>query len=300
MKKISIIYNPNSGNKLFKYDLDICVQKFQSKGYIVSVFRLNNLSDIDTYFSNIKKDEFDAFVISGGDGTINLVINAIMKYKLNEIPLGFIPSGTANDFSNFLNIPKKVEDSCDVILQNNIKLVDIGYANDKYFVNVCAGGLFANVSQKINKDVKETFGKLSYYVKSIEEMIHCKPIKLRIKNSKEVIEDNFYLFLILNSSGTGGIEKISPSASISDGVFDFVGFRNVNLSKLPVLALKFLKGEYLEDEGVLFFKDKEIFIENLSDNAIQTDLDGEMGPSLPVKIKNISKCIKIFCNEKEN
>lgn len=296
MKKINLIYNPNSGNKFFKNELDFCVKKFQSKGYLVNLFRLGNVKDIDHYFNCVRKDDCDAFVISGGDGTINLVVNAIMKYGLNNIPIGIIPSGTANDFATFLNLPKKVEEACKIIVDNNVMSVDIGIANDKYFVNVCAGGLFANVGQKINKDAKETFGKISYYVKAIEEMSHCSPIKLRIKNSKEIIEGDFYLFLILNSTGTGGIEKISPNSSINDGVFDFVAFKNINLTKIPSLALKFLKGDHLEDDGVVFFRDNEIFIENLSNECIQTDLDGEVGPSVPVKIKNITKCINVFYN----
>lgn len=294
MKKLKLIYNPYSGNKNFKFDLDICVTKFQNAGYEVHVFKTIEKGDIEQHLKTIPKDLYNAFVISGGDGSINILINSIMNNNLNHVPIGIIPSGTANDFATFLKLPKETNNICDIISNENIKSVDIGLANNKYFINVCAGGLFANVSEKIDKSFKEAIGKFAYYIKAIEQMHTYKPIELKITNSKETIQDKFDLFLVLNSSGTGGIDNISPTASINDGMFDFVGFRNIGITSLPSLAIKFLKGEYLEHDKILFFKDKHIFIENISEQEIFTDLDGEKGPKLPVEVKNIQNAIKIF------
>jgi len=298
MKNLKLIYNPFSGNKSFKFELDTCINKFQKAGYSVSIFRIFEHGDIENHLSELKKDDYDAFVVSGGDGTINIVINAMMKYKLNDIPLGIIPSGTANDFASFLKLPKDVSKCCDIIVENNIKLVDLGKANNQYFINVCAGGLFSNVSQNIDKHFKDTLGKIAYYIKGIEQIPGFTSLKLRITNTQNVFEDKINLFLVLNSSGTGGIEKLSPTASISDGMFDFIGFRNTKWHELPSLVLKFFKGEYLEDNNILFFKDSYIKIEKLSDDErfSETDLDGEQGPSMPVEIINIHKAVKIFSN----
>lgn len=296
MKKLKLIYNPFSGNGEFKFNLDSCISKFQSKGYEVHLFRSIEYGDIDKHLSTIERNYYDAFVISGGDGTINILVNALMKYGLNHIPIGIIPSGTANDFASFLKIPKDVEAACDFILDNNPKDVDLGKANDKFFINVCAGGLFSNISYNIDKDFKNTFGKLAYYLKGIEQLPSFTAIPLRITNSNQVIEDKINLFLVLNSSGTGGIENLSPTASISDGMFDFVGFKDGPLYEVPKLILKFIKGDYLNDDRMIFFKDSYIKIENLSDDGrfLVTDLDGEQGPKMPVEIKNIKSAVKIF------
>ncbi|WP_250278111.1 diacylglycerol/lipid kinase family protein [[Clostridium] colinum] len=292
MKKIKLIYNPYSGDKTFKFDLDIYVTNLQQIGYEVHMFSSIEQGDIENHLKDIPKDFYDAFIVSGGDGTINIVVNCLMKYKLNHIPIAIIPSGTANDFASFLKLPKEPEDACKIIGNNKIAAVDVGICNDKYFINVCAGGLFANVSEKIDKNLKEALGKFAYYISALQDM-HCsKPINLKITNSKETIEDKFDLFLVLNTSGTGSIKKLSPMASISDGVFDFVGFRNVEIANLPKLAIKFLKGEYLEHDKIVFFQDNEITIE--STEEIYSDLDGEKGPKLPIKIKNIPNAIKVF------
>lgn len=294
MKKVKLIYNPYSGDKTFKFDLDLCVKKLQEAGYEVHLFRTIEKDDIELNIKNTPKDFYDAFIISGGDGSINLLINAVMKYGLNHIPIGIIPSGTANDFASFLKLPKSPEDACQVIADGNIQFADVGMANNQYFINVCAGGLFANVSEIIDKNFKETFGKFAYYIKAIEQMHNYNPIELKITNSKETFQDKFDLFLVLNSSGTGGIEKLSPEASINDGMFDFVGFRNVGISNLPSLVIKFLKGEYLKHNKILYFQDNEILIENISEKEIFSDLDGEKGPKLPIRITNIKNSIKIF------
>nr|WP_317357491.1 YegS/Rv2252/BmrU family lipid kinase [uncultured Tyzzerella sp.] len=292
MKKIKLIYNPYSGDKTFKFDLDIYVTNLQNAGYEVHMLRSTNHNDIEDNLKSIPKDFYDAFIVSGGDGSINIVVNCLMKYGLNHIPLAIIPSGTANDFATFLKLPKEPDDACKIIANNKTISVDVGLCNDKYFINVCAGGLFANVSEKIDKTFKEALGKFAYYIRALQEMHTYKHITLKITNSKETIEDKFDLFLVLNTSGTGSIKNLSPTASISDGVFDFVGFRNVGVANLPSFALKFLKGEYLEHDKILFFQDSQILIESVEE--VYSDLDGEIGNKLPINIKNIPNAIKVF------
>ncbi|WP_317368371.1 YegS/Rv2252/BmrU family lipid kinase [uncultured Tyzzerella sp.] len=292
MKKIKLIYNPYSGDKTFKFDLDIYVTNLQEAGYEVHMFRSTKQGDIENHLKYIQKDFYDAFIISGGDGTINIVLNCLMKYNLNHIPISIIPSGTANDFARFLRLPKEPDDACKIIANNKTVSVDVGLCNEQYFINVCAGGLFANVSEKIDKNFKEALGKLGYYIAALQDIHTYRPINLKITNSKEVIEDKFDLFLVLNSSGTGSIKNLSPTASISDGLFDFVGFKNVGIANLPSVAIKYLKGEYLEHDKILFFTDKQIKIESLEE--VYCDLDGEKGPMLPITIKNMPNAIKVF------
>ncbi len=296
MKKLKLIYNPFSGDRSFKLSLDNCISKFQKAGYRVDILRIVENGDIQKHMKLINKNEYDAFVIAGGDGTVNIFINSVMKYALNDTPIGIMPSGTANDFASFLKLPSGFDECCDIICSGRIQHADVGRINDKYFINVCAGGLFSDVSFNINNKFKNMLGKLAYYIKAIEQIPTFVPLRMRITNSSDVFEDNFNLFLVLNSSGTGGIDKLSPTASINDGLFDFVGFRKVKITNMMGLIYKFFKGEYLEDERILFFRDNYIKIENLSDNDLysQTDIDGEIGPEMPVEIKNIKNAVKIF------
>lgn len=297
MKKLKLIYNPFSGSRSFKYDLDICIKIFQEGGYDVHVFRSIEFGDIQKHISNMDKD-YDAVVVSGGDGTVNLVLNALMKNKM-DIPMGIIPSGTANDFATFLHLPiHDLEKCCHLIVDTQSKRIDIGNVNEKYFINVCAAGLLTNVSQNINNDFKNALGNLAYYLKGIEQIPNFRSIPFRITNSKEVIEDNFYLFVVLNSAGAGSFEKLAPQASITDGVFDFVAIKAKPVYEIAVLFVKILRGEHINDTNVVYFKDNYIKVECLMDNmhCLESSIDGEAGPKMPLEIKLLPQAFSIFGN----
>lgn len=295
MKKLKLIYNPNSGNKSFKNELHTCVDIFQRADFEVHIFCSHQIGGIDNHIRNMSHDFYDTIVVSGGDGTINLVLNALLSYSHN-IPIGIIPSGTANDFARFLNIPKDVKAACDIIASGNKVYSDVGQVNDKYFINVCGAGLFTNVSQQVDNDMKNILGKMAYYLKGLEQLPNFVPFSVKIKNSKETIIDDIYLFLVLNSAGTGGFEKLSTSAEINDGKFDFIAFKQMPVIDLAKVFLKVIKGDYLDLEHIIYFQDNYMEIENLSGNEFfsKTDTDGETGPILPIKIKNIPNAVQFY------
>lgn len=297
MKNLLLVYNPFSGNRTFKNSLDEIIKIFEGVDFYVSVIRLNNkdlLYNTLLYINNV--DFFDTIVVAGGDGTFNIVINAIMKTGYNA-KLGIIPSGTANDFANFLKMPKSYKDAATVIADGNTKKCDIGLANDKYFVNVFAGGLLSNISHTVDEDLKSKLGKLAYYIKGIEQIPNFSPVSLKITNSVDIIVDDFFLFFVLNSAGAGGFEKLVPNATIDDGYFDFVGIKGAEALDTAILFFKMLKSDdYLEHDKILYFKDNYIKIELLSENNTfnKSDTDGERGPNLPVEITNLPSAIEIY------
>ncbi len=303
MKKLKLIYNPFSGNKSFKFDLDVCIGIFQQGGFEVHPFRSMLQGDIAKHI-NAMPGDYDLIVVSGGDGTVNIVINAMMERKLN-IPLGIIPSGTANDFATFLGFKSgQVEEACQAIVNTKSIAIDLGLVNDKiYFINVCAGGLLTNVSQTVDKDVKNALGNLSYYLKGVEQIPNFHKIPFRITTSKEVIEEYLYLYMIMNSAGTGGFTKLSPQASIQDGKFEFLAIRAKPLIELPPLFLKMLTGDHINDtKNILYLRDNYFKIECLKEdfNIMESTVDGESGPRMPFEVKVLPKAIHVFLNPKRS
>ncbi len=297
MKKLKLIYNPFSGNKGFKFDLDACVDIFQESGYEVHLFRTQKKGDIEEHIRDMDAN-YDMVVVSGGDGTINIVLSSLMR-KGVRIPLGIIPSGTANDFANFLGLKSgKVEESCHIIVGTEPKNIDVGIVNGTdYFVNVCAGGLLTNVSQTVDTDIKNALGSLSYYLKGVEQLANFTKLPFRITTSEqEVIEDMFYLYMILNSAGTGGFMHIAPDASITDGKFDFVGIKAKPMIELPMLFFKIFSGELINDSGVVYLRDRYFKIECLEDKfeVKNSTLDGELGPEMPFEVEVIPRAYPVF------
>lgn len=297
MKKVKLFYNPFSGNKTFRFDLDICIGVFQEAGYEVHPYRTMNPGDIETHIAQMDRD-YDIVVASGGDGTVNIVLNALMHNNL-QIPLGIIPSGTANDFATFLGLKTgDVADACHVMVEQEAQLIDIGIVNeDIYFINVCAGGLLTNVSQTVDKNVKNALGNLSYYLKGMEQIPNFHKIPFRITTSSGSQEVDMYLYMILNSAGTGGFTKLSPQASITDGVFEFIGIRANSILDFPSILLRLVAGDHLTDEkNILYLRDNYFKIECLDPDfqIMESSIDGEMGPKMPFTVRVIPKAYPIF------
>lgn len=301
MKKLKLIYNPMSGDKSFKNNLDKCVDIFQKNNYEVHLFRCMDGYSIDDHVKSMDED-YDIIVASGGDGTVNLVLNAIMKRGL-DIPIGIIPSGTANDFATFLGFKsRKIEECCRIIMETKPTPCDLGLVNkEAYFINVCAGGLLTNISQMVDKDLKNTFGLFSYYLKGMEQVTTLKKAPFRITTSDSVYEEELYLYMILNSSGTGGFLKLAPEASISDGRLDLIGIKKGNLIDVPTTFIKVLRGEHTKDHNILCLTDTYFKVECLQEDfpIPETTIDGELGCCMPLEVEVVPQAIKVFVAKHE-
>ncbi|WP_027340364.1 YegS/Rv2252/BmrU family lipid kinase [Halonatronum saccharophilum] len=297
MRELILIYNPVAGKRRFLNYLDKFIQRFQSEGYNISLYRTTADGDLSSIFKIIAAKSYDVLVVAGGDGSINEVVNGIMKYKI-DVPLGVIPAGTANDFASHLNIPLDIEESFNVISRSKLEKVDVGEVDGRYFINVCAGGLLANVAHDIDLTLKNTLGKLGYYLKGVKELPNFKPIPARITTRSKVIEEYIYLFLILNGSSAGGFNRLAPKASIKDGYFDLIGIKALPLHELPKLFIKIVQGEHLNDHNVIYLRDSYFKIEMTGKEEIigSSDIDGEVGPALPLEIKLHQGVLKVFSN----
>ncbi|MGL4736412.1 MAG: diacylglycerol/lipid kinase family protein [Cellulosilyticaceae bacterium] len=296
MKHAVLLYNPKAGNKQITEHLDYIVKRIQGLGYTLTLHRSAKKGDIEMYImQEVTTENTDMILVSGGDGTVNECINGILKKGL-DLPLGILPLGTANDFARTANIPSHIRGALDLIQADQIKYVDVGQVNDRYFINVCNMGLFSNVSHIIDIDLKNKFGKLAYYVKGIEELQSYNAMSLRITTESRVKEDKYVLVLIFNGQGAGGFNKLAKDASIEDGYLDAVCIKEVELHDIPRLFLKVLQGEHLGDDKVDYMRCNHLKIECLNENeTFVTDVDGEEGPQFPLEIKIIPNKLPIYC-----
>ena len=148
-------------------ELDLIMKIHQEKGYQVIPYRIEAGKSVAEALDDLD-ETYRYILIAGGDGTVDSVVNAMMNKKI-DMPIGILPVGTANDFGKFINIPNNVEQALELILSTEPVPVDIGKINDKYFVNVASTGLFTDISQKTDDHLKNTIGKLAYYIKGLEE-----------------------------------------------------------------------------------------------------------------------------------
>lgn len=289
MKKVRLIYNPFSGENAILRELDKIMRMHQEKGYQVVPYRIER--DRDIYDSlDIIDENYKYILIAGGDGTVDSVVNVMMERKIN-LPIAILPVGTANDFGKFLEIPSKIEDALKQILSSEPKEIDLGKINDKYFVNVASTGLFTDVSQKTDVNLKNTIGKLAYYLKGLESLPNFRRLKVKLTSKELEYEGEMYLILVFNGQ-TAGSFKLANRADVADGYLDVIMIKAVQVFEILPLFIKILKGEHLDSDKVIYFKTKDIIIESGED--IATDIDGEKGPDFPLHIECIKGGIKVL------
>ena len=289
MKKVRFIYNPYSGENVILHELDEVMRIHQEKGYQVVPYRIQKNRDIKEALDIIDKD-YKYILIAGGDGTVDSVVNAMMDKDI-ELPIAILPVGTANDFGKFIDMPQNIREACNRILSSEPKPVDIGKINDKYFINVASSGLFTDVSQKTDVNLKNTIGKLAYYLKGLEELPNFRKLKVKLKSKELEYDGEMYLILVFNGQ-TAGNFKLATRADVQDGYLDVIMIKAVQVFEILPLFIKILKGEHLDSDKVIYFKTDDIIIESNED--IVVDIDGEKGPDFPLHIKCIKGGIKVL------
>lgn len=290
MKRARIIYNPTSGRELFRRHLPEVLMKLEQAGYETSCHATTCAGDASVAAAAAAERGFDLIIASGGDGTLNEVVNGLAE-KPNRPTLGLIPMGTTNDFARALHIPRDIEDAVDVIIKGETIPVDVGRMNDKYFINIAGGGRITELTYEVPSKLKTVLGQLAYYLKGIEMLPSFKPTNVRIEYDGKVFEGEVMLFLIGLTNSVGGFEKLAPDSSINDGLFTLMFLKKTNMAEtIRVISLA-LRGEHLHDPHLEYVKANHIKV--TSQETVQLNLDGEFGGLLPAEFQNLYRHLNV-------
>ena len=293
MKKIKIIENPSSGLQQSGKFLSQINERLLNNGYILQKFRTRQKND--GYYEAIQshKEGWDMIIVSGGDGTINEVINGLASQD-SKIPLAIHSRGTVNDFANYMKIPTTVESFLTMIENPEIKAVDLGQSEDQYFVNVAACGNFANVGHQTDKNMKAILGRFAYLVEGFKEIPNTllEPMELTYEIDGKREEEKAYLLLIANTTTVGGFENIAPKAKIDDGLLDVILFKKVDyVTDLAQILLKIRLGQIENQEQIIYIQTNHIKVESKEKTPV--DIDGEFNGYLPKNFTIKKKAINI-------
>ncbi|MBQ3124426.1 MAG: YegS/Rv2252/BmrU family lipid kinase [Clostridia bacterium] len=275
--KILFIFNPNSGKGKIKNSLFEIIDKFTDAGYEVTVYPTKHANDCERKIQSCAS-QYDIAVISGGDGTLNEAVNGMLRIdKDSRIPIGYIPSGTMNDFASTNNIPPTPLDAVDEIINGRFLNYDIGSFNNKPFIYVAAFGAFTDVSYATPQINKNILGSAAYFLEGLKSLPRIKGVNTRIvTDSGEVIQTNAALVLIMNSTSVGGFTFGKfYDIDTSDGIFEIaVVPKSVNILDLPVIIAGIRNGE-TEVHGASIISAKSAHI--TTDEPVKWTLDGEFG-----------------------
>lgn len=289
-KRLLLIVNPCSGRAKMHTELLKVIEILSAGGFSVTVYPTKFKGDATEYITTLEDSDFETVVVCGGDGTLNEVITGIMNKGLN-IKLGYIPSGTLNEWSSGLKISRNIETAAADIINGCETNLDIGKFNDKYFSYTASFGAFTSASYSAPQDVKNVLGQAAYFFEGIKSLANIKPIHLKFIHQDEVIEGDFLFGAISNSLSVGGIVKYdNAKVRLNDGEFEVLLIRNPdNILKLQPIIDGILRRDFTR-EGMEFFRTKDILIE--TDENVSWTLDGEYAEGQPkMRVENLHKAI---------
>ena len=290
-KRLLFIYNPYSGKTVIseyvadiidactKVGYDVIASPTQEKGYAIK--KVVEYAEV-----------VDHIICSGGDGTLNETINGLMRVE-DRPTLGYIPTGSTNDFANSLSIPKSIEDAMDVAINGELFPVDIGLFNNRNFVYIAAFGAFTEVSYSTSQDLKNVLGHPAYLIEGIKSIPKLRNYHVTLEVDGEIIEDDFLYGMITNATSAGGFKGITgKDVSLNDGIFELLFVKAISGPQDLNEVLSVLGGFKEDSERVV--KRKAEHVKIFSKEKIPWTVDGEYaGKHKEVDISVIPNAVEI-------
>ena len=239
-------------------------------------------------------------IVAGGDGTINDVVNGLGRAGFPEsVTLGILPAGTGNDLAATLCIPEDPDLAEDVIRQNRERRLDMARVRsegigERFFINVATGGLGAEISDANDEELKQRWGKLSYLRASLEVARNFDVRELTLYLDGEGHQVKAVNIAVGNCRYTGGGWPATPKANPEDGLLDVVVIETLGIGALLDLAPAVLaESNYLDSDGVLFVRAKEIRVET-QPPGLEFTADGEVIGNEPAQFSVLPRALRVI------
>jgi len=194
-------------------------------------------SEIDTMLRDAVEDGIERIIAGGGDGTLNLVLNALMRLPKETRPeMAILPVGTANDFARAAGLPLDPLEALLLAIDGSASSVDIGQVNERWFLNVASGGFGAQVTAETPPELKALLGGAAYALTGLIKLFSFLPIRGRMRIDNEIFEGRTFATAVCNGRQAGGGMLLAPDAKVDDGRFDIVLYTLDDLPVPPTLA----------------------------------------------------------------
>ena len=223
MKKLLFVFNPHSGTGEICKHLAEVVDIFTKADFEVVVYPTQAPED-GTRKILADGEKFDRVVVSGGDGMLHELVNAVLRLP-KPVAIGYIPTGTVNDFARTHHIPRNPVEAAKVAVSEYVGCLDVGKFNEEYFSYVAAFGFASNVSYDTDQKAKNTWGVLAYVsnaLKNIEpQYFNQICTKMRVDTGMDILEDEYIFGAVSNTLSIGGMPNlIDKEAVLDDGLLE--------------------------------------------------------------------------------
>ncbi len=297
-KKALLIFNSKAGTGTAGKNLPGMIEDLTAGGYLVTAVPV--IGDTPLSVEKVLEDhhqEFDVLAVCGGDGTLNHITNKLMEIGA-DLPVGYVPNGSANDFSKSLYEKEHISarEICSYIISGKTRRCDLGRFNSRYFNYVAAFGAFTEVSYTTPQDMKNAIGYAAYVLEVFSKLKDDINYNQHVKVIHDGIEtEGDYLFgFVSNSISVAGMK----SSFIADSSLDD-GYLELTLISVPNNAKEL--GELIGAAASGDTNSKYIYSAKFKNaqfifrNPVSWTLDGEDGGEhSEVRVEIQEKKLQVF------
>ena len=292
MKKLLFILNPYAGTRKANKVLAEVLALFNRADYDVRVHITAGQGDAHR-IARERAGELDLLVCCGGDGTFNETVAGVLESGV-DVPIGYIPAGSTNDFAASLGLSTDILTAAENILKGTPVAYDVGNFGGRYFTYVASFGVFTKVSYATPQNMKNALGHAAYVLEGIQELSELRnKTHLRLELDDEIIEDDFIFGAICNSTSLGGLLTLDPKqVDMRDGLFELLLARMPkDLTELAECIQAVNKQTY--DCKMLTYRSARS-VKITADPNLTWTLDGEREPGKEdILVENLHHAIRV-------
>ncbi len=292
MKKMLFVMNPYAGTRRANRYLPEILSIFNRAGFQVTVHMTAGAGDCAQIVERLAPD-MDTVVCAGGDGTLNEAVTGMLHCG-RDIPIGYIPCGSTNDFASTLKLPSNVLQAARLIVSGTPVRYDVGSFSGRYFTYVASFGAFTRASYATPQNIKNALGHTAYLLSGIQELSQIHPEHLRIETGSRVIEDDFLFGAISNSTSVAGILTLDPKqVNLQDGKLELLLVRAPrSLQELNECILALQTQQY-NCSAITFLSTQRLTV--TAPQGMDWTLDGEREPGRShIEIENLPLAIQLI------
>jgi YegS/Rv2252/BmrU family lipid kinase len=302
----SVIVNPNAGRGKGSKDWKKIESLLLSHGLLFQVQFTRARHDAIQLASDAIRQGYRKFIVVGGDGTMNEVVNGCFLQTFcptTDITLSIITVGTGNDWGRLFGIPMDYNEAIRIIKNGHIRLQDAGIVNyfhgaakeKRYFINIAGLGFDAVVVKRTNiQKERGRSGKTIYLWNLLRSLVLYRHTQVEVVIDDKIIRNKIFTISLGIGKYSGGGMMQTPNAITDDGLFDITIINKIGKGDI-IMSLKMLyDGTLYEHPKVDGYTGKHILID--SDPLIHVEADGESLGHSPIEFNIVPNSINVIYN----
>lgn len=274
--QVILLINPHAGKQTILREQKAVEKVFLEAGHRLSVICTETAEQAERAVALAVEKQPELLVCCGGDGTLNQTVNRLVETGA-DVPLGYIPAGTTNDFANSLGLPRDPVEAAKAIVSGRARPLDLGDFDGRKFIYVASVGAFTQASYHADQGLKNALGHLAYVIEGLKELPELKSFQLQVETEEGGRFEGEYLFgAVSNSLSFGGVIKLDPDkVDFSDGLLELTLVKRPrSLHELNRVLFSLMSGK--QEELITFLPTRRAVF--TFEEPEPWSLDGEYAP----------------------